>query len=347
MKKLLNTLFVTSPGLYLSKEGETVCVSKDCEPVLRIPVHTLDGIVMLNHGSLSTPFMGFCAEHGVQLSMLSESGKFYARLQGATRGNVLLRRKQYSAAGDPVRSAAASFSFIAAKIANCRTVLLRGARERTDSKNLLDAAVTRLGQSLETLTARFYSSSGLTVESIRGIEGDCACEYFGVFGTLIVGNREHFAFKTRSRRPPLDRVNALLSFVYTLLVHDVVGALEAVGLDPYVGFLHEDRPGRPGLALDLMEELRPIIADRLVLALINRRQIDGMDFTIEPNGAVLMNETARRVLLREWQERKQEKVLHPFLNEPVALGLFPYVQALLLARWVRGDLDSYPSLFWR
>ena len=346
MRKLLNTLFVTSEGTYLSREGETLVASRNGEVVLRLPVHTIDGIVLLVRSTLSTPLMGFCAEHGVQIGCLSEHGEFYARVQGPVRGNVLLRRQQYRAADDPVRSAAASYSFVIAKITNCRTVLLRAIRDKPDTRPLLASACDNLARSMENLQARRLSG-GLTVDSVRGIEGDCGQEYFGVFDGLITAAKPEFAFTKRSRRPPLDRVNAMLSFVYTLLVHDVAGALESVGLDPYVGFLHVDRPGRPGLALDLIEELRPVLADRLVVTLINRRQVNSAEFEMQPNGAVLMDETTRRTVLQEWQRRKQEEIVHPFLGESIPLGLFPYVQALLFARWLRGDLDVYPSLIWR
>jgi CRISPR-associated protein Cas1 len=346
LKKLLNTLFITSQGTYLSRDGETILVSRDKEILLRVPVHTLEGIVLLANSSLSTPLMGFCAERGVQITMLSEHGEFHARVQGPVKGNVLLRREQYRSASDPARASSASFSMVAAKIANCRTVLLRAMRDKPELRSSLEPASCSLARSLETLEAR-HSIGALTVDSIRGNEGDCASEYFGVFDSLITANKEDFRFAGRSRRPPLDRVNAMLSFAYTLLVHDIVGALESVGLDPYVGFLHTDRPGRPSLALDLMEELRPVLADRLVLTLINRKQVEGPGFTMQPNGAVLMDEKTRRTLLQEWQARKQEEIQHPFLNEPVPLGLFPYAQALLLARWLRGDLDAYPALFWR
>lgn len=346
MKKLLNTLFVTSQGAYLSREGETVLVKREHEIALQVPVHTLEGIVVLANSTLSTPFLGFCAERGVQVSLLSEQGRFYARVQGPVHGNVLLRREQYRAAGDPQRAARAAFAMVAAKVANCRGVLLRAAREREEGRPELEGACAGLARSLGALAAR-QARGELTLEGVRGCEGDCARQYFGVFDRLIVGDRRHFGFAGRSRRPPLDRVNALLSFAYTLLVHDLVGALESVGLDPCVGFLHADRPGRPSLALDLMEELRPVFADRLVLTLINRRQVEGAGFEIKPNGAIEMTETTRRTLLQEWQKRKQEEVLHPFLEERAPLGLFPFLQALLLARWLRGDLDAYPPLFWR
>ena len=346
MKKLLNTLFVTTEGTYLYREGETLVASRDGEVALRLPVHGLDGIVLLTRSSLSTPLMGFCAERGVQISCLSDHGEFYARVQGSVKGNVLLRREQYRAADDPVRSTAASYAFVVAKVANCRTVVLRAIRDNPDSRPALSSTCDVLARSLESLRSR-HQSAALTIDSLRGIEGDCAREYFGTFDALITGTKPEFGFCGRSRRPPLDRVNAMLSFVYTLLVHDTMGALESVGLDPYVGFLHVDRPGRPSLALDLIEELRPLLADRLVLTLINRRQVNGDGFVVQPNGAVLMDETARRTVLQEWQRRKLEEVVHPFLGESVSIGLFPYVQSLLLARWLRGDLDAYPSLVWR
>jgi CRISPR-associated protein Cas1 len=346
MKKLLNTLYVTSQGMYLSREGETVLVKQEKEVKMRVPIHTLESIVVLTSSSMSTPFMGFCAENGVTLSLLDERGRFFARVQGPVRGNVLLRREQYRAADDPERATRAAFAFVAAKIANCRGVLLRAAREKEELRAALEPVCDSLARSLDTLYAR-HASGQLTVDGVRGCEGDCASQYFGVFDRLIVGDREQFSFPGRSRRPPLDRVNTMLSFAYTLLVHDIVGALEAVGLDPYVGFLHTDRPGRPSLALDLMEELRPVIADRLVLSLINRRQVDGAGFVVQPNGAVEMSDETRRTLLQEWQKRKQEEVTHAFLEEAAPLGLFPYIQALLMARWLRGDLDTYPPLFWR
>lgn len=337
---------MTTQGTYLSRDGETVLVSRDREIVLRVPVHTLEGIVVVANSSISTPFMGFCAEKGVQISLLSEQGRFFARIQGPVRGNVLLRRQQYRAADDPASAAQATFAFVAAKIANCRGILLRAAREKNELRPQLEPACKSLARTLGTLSAR-RASGQLSVDSIRGCEGDCASRYFGAFNHLITSDREQFAFAGRSRRPPLDRVNALLSFAYTLLVHDLTAAIESVGLDPYVGFLHTDRPGRPSLALDLMEELRPVLADRLVLTLINRRQVAASDFTIQPNGAVEMGRDTRRTLLQEWQKRKQEEVMHPFLHEPAPLGLFPFLQALLLARWLRGDLDAYPPLFWR
>ena len=346
MKKLLNTLFITTQGSYVSREGETILINKDHETLLRLPIHTLNGIVCFGRVSMSSPLMGFCAERQVQISFLSEHGEFYARVQGPVAGNVLLRRQQYRVADNPIQSTLATTAFVSAKIANCRTVLLRAMRDNPEIRTIVQPASASLAISLEAIVAR-QNINALTVDSLRGIEGDCARVYFGIFDHLILANKKDFVFRGRSRRPPLDRVNALLSFVYTLLVHDVTGALEAVGLDPCVGFLHADRPGRPSLALDLMEELRPILADRLVLSLINRQQITGKNFVIHENGAVLLDEIGRREVLQSWQKRKQEEVVHPFVEETAALGLFPYLQTLLLARWLRGDLDAYPALIWK
>ncbi len=346
MKRLLNTLFITTQGSYLSREGETILIHKDHETLLRIPIHTLSGIICFGRVSMSSPLMGFCGERQVQISFLSEHGQFQARLQGPVAGNVLLRRQQYRVADNPSQSTIATMAFVSAKIANCRTVLLRAIRDNPDVRVIVQPAATSLAISLEAIIAR-QNTNALTVDTLRGIEGDCARIYFGAFDHLILVNKEDFTFRGRSRRPPLDRVNAVLSFVYTLLVHDLIGALEAVGLDPCVGFLHADRPGRPSLALDLMEELRPILADRLVLSLINRQQISPKDFVVHENGAVLLDDAGRRAVLQSWQKRKQEDVLHPFLEETAALGLFPHLQALLLARWLRGDLDTYPALIWK
>jgi CRISPR-associated protein Cas1 len=340
MKKLLNTLYVTTQGSYLAKDGETVLVRVEHENRLRVPLHTLSGIVCFGQVSCSPPLMGFCAEKDVALSFLTEHGKFLARVQGPVNGNVLLRREQYRRADDQASSAMIARAVVQAKIANCRTVLLRGKREH-DLNDEVENAIGRLARSLQLLEA------AASVDSVRGVEGDGARTYFCVFDHLITTAKEHFFFRERSRRPPLDNVNALLSFLYTLLVHDIVGALETVGLDPAVGFLHRDRPGRPGLALDLMEELRPVLADRLALSLINRRQVHEDGFQTVEAGGVVMDDATRKEVLLAWQKRKQEEIQHPFLGEKVSFGLVPHVQALLLARYLRGDLDAYPAFFWR
>jgi CRISPR-associated protein Cas1 len=339
MKKLLNTLYVTTQGAHLAKDGETVLVRVEQENRLRVPIHTLGGIVCFGLVSCSPPLMGFCAENNVALCYLTEHGHFLARVQGPVNGNVLLRREQYRRADDEAGSAAIASAVVQAKVANCRTVLLRAARERNGCTELEDAA-GRLARSLETL------APPLSLDLVRGFEGDAARTYFSAFDQLITTSKEDFFFHERSRRPPLDNLNALLSFLYTLLAHDVVGALEAVGLDPSVGFLHRDRPGRAGLALDLMEELRPVLADRLALSLINRRQIQACGFKTSETGVLMENDTRKEVLLA-WQKRKQDELRHPFLGESIPLGLLPHAQALLLSRHLRGDLDAYPAFFWR
>jgi CRISPR-associated protein Cas1 len=343
MRHLLNTLYITTQGSYLAREAEAVVVKQDGEARLRLPIHTLGGIVCFGHVSCSPPLLGFCAERDVAVSFLTEHGKFLARVVGATHGNVLLRRAQYRLADDEEPRASIARAMVMGKVSNSRIVLLRAARERPSGPEAteLEAASRRLAMILSRL------ESPRRLDEVRGIEGEAAQVYFSSFDHLITLAKEEFFFRGRSRRPPVDNVNALLSFLYTLLVHDCVGALETVGLDPAVGYLHVDRPGRPGLALDLMEEFRPFLADRLVVSLINRRQVNGSGFNKTESGAVLMDDASRKEVLVSWQKRKQEEIQHPFLGERVPLGLLPYVQALLLARHLRGDLDGYPAFFWR
>jgi len=312
------------------------------ETKLRVPVHTLTGIVCFGQVSCSAFLMGLCAEHGVGISFLTEHGRFLSRVQGPISGNVLLRRKQYRVTDDEAGTAAIAKAVVLAKVSNCRTVLLRAARERAEGEsNGLERAVLRLRRILDELVGQDH------VDRIRGHEGDAAATYFEVFDDLILTGKEHFYFRQRSRRPPLDNMNALLSFLYTLLTHDMVGALETVGLDPQVGYLHRERPGRPSLALDLVEELRPVLADRLALTLVNRQQISETGFRQTETGAVIMDDETRKEVLVAWQKRKQEEIVHPFLGEKIALGMVPYVQATLLARYLRGDLDGYPCFFWK
>jgi CRISPR-associated protein Cas1 len=287
--------------------------------------------------------MGFCGERGVGLAFFSERGRFLARVQGAVSGNVLLRREQYRWADWPDKSAAVARAVVLAKVANCRTVVQRGLRDKPAGPGIeqMEWTVRRLGRILDEI------STAESVEKIRGHEGDAARIYFSVFDHLITASKEEFFFKERSRRPPLDNVNALLSFVYTLLVHDIAAALEGVGLDPGVGYLHRDRPGRPSLALDLLEELRPVIAERLVLSLINRKQVSGTGFRTSESGGVVMDESTRKRVLVAYQERKQDEIQHPFLGDRIAFGLTPHLQATLLARFIRGDLDGYPCFLWK
>lgn len=344
MKKLLNTLYVTTQGTYLSKEGETVKVNVDREVVLSLPIHTLDGIVCFGQVSMSPPLMGLCGERGVTVAFLNPNGRFLARVDGPVSGNVLLRRRQYRWADDAERSAEMARWVVAAKIANSRAVLRRAQRDYPDREGAerIDAAQHHLFHLLQHL-----KQPGPNVDRIRGWEGEAANTYFGVFDHLIAGDKEAFSFTRRSRRPPLDPVNALLSFLYTLLAHDVRSALEGVGLDPAVGYLHRDRPGRHGLALDMMEEMRAYFADRLALSLINRRQVKAKGFTQSETGAVVMDSETRRSVLVAYQERKRETMTHPFLKERMEIGLLPHTQALLLARHIRGDLESYPPFIWR
>ena len=343
MKKHLNTLFVTTQGAYLAKEGESVIVRVEKETRLRIPVHTLGGIVCFGNVGCSPFLMGFCAERDVAISFLSEYGRFLARVQGPVSGNVLLRREQYRRADDMTISAKMARAVLTGKLANCRTVLQRALRDHSDKMDAdrVKRASLHINSSLREL------ESDLALNSLRGIEGDAAHVYFKVFDHLITSQKEDFSFQDRNRRPPLDNVNCLLSFLYTLVMHDVRSALESVGLDPAVGFLHRDRPGRPGLALDLMEEFRPFIADRLTLSLINLSQVQKKGFKKSESGAVLMDDETRKAVLVAYQKRKQDEIMHPFIEEKVTIGLLFHIQALLLARYLRGDLDGYPPFIWK
>jgi CRISPR-associated protein Cas1 len=343
MKKHLNTLFVTTQGAYLSKEGETILVRVEKETRLQVPVHTIGGIVCFGNVMVSPFLMGFCATNGVGISFLTEYGRFLARVQGPVSGNVLLRRQQYRLADDMAFSAAMAKAILTGKIANCRSVLQRALRDHTEKMEATDVETASAGlqRSLQSLNAE------TPLDGLRGVEGDAAHSYFSVFDHLIVAQKNGFSFHDRNRRPPLDTVNCLLSFIYTLLMHDIRSALETVGLDPAVGFLHRDRPGRPGLALDIMEEFRPFLADRLVLSLINRQQVKEKGFKKMESGAVMMNDETRKTVLVAYQERKQEEILHPFLEEKVSIGILFFIQALLLARHLRGDLDGYPPFIWK
>lgn len=342
MKKHLNTLFVTTQGAYLAKDGETVAVRVEGDVKLRAPIHTLAGIVCFGNVGCSPFLMGFCGERNVAISFLTEYGRFLARVQGPVSGNVLLRREQYRVADSQERSAELAALFVTGKVANCRTILKRSLRDHGGKidKDKVEAAVSRLTTSIKRL------QGGLDLDSVRGVEGDAAHVYFGVFNDLIIKNKADFIFEKRSKRPPLDRVNCLLSFIYTLISHDMRSALEAVGLDPAVGFLHRDRPGRMGLALDMMEEFRPL-GDRLALSLINRGQLKKSDFVLSENNAVRMKDAARKTLLTAYQARKQDVLTHPFLEEKMPIGLLFHIQALLFARYLRGDLDFYPPMIWK
>jgi len=338
MRKLLNTLYVTTRDAYLARDGLNVVVKAGDEEKFRIPIHNIEGIVTFGYAGASPALMALCAESNVSLSMLSEHGKFLARMSGRTKGNVILRRQQLRLADDQGFKLDLSRIFIAAKIFNCRNVVQRAIRDHGNEnttpllQNVSDILVIRQQQALKSES----------FDKLRGIEGDSAMEYFSVFNELIISQKEHFRMNGRNRRPPLDPVNAMLSFAYTLLAHEVQSALESVGLDPYVGFLHTDRPGRASLALDIMEELRPYLADRLVLTLINRKQINNRGFSQQSGLGVHMTDETRKELISSWQKRKSDTIFHAFLQENIPVGLLPHVQALLLARYIRGDLDAYP-----
>lgn len=342
MKKLANVLYITSPEAYLSLDGENIVIKKDEHASTRFPLHNLENVVCFSYLGASPALMGACAERNVGLSFLTPNGRFQARVTGKTKGNVLLRKKQYNISEKEAARTQIAASFLLGKIANCRKVVERVIRDHA----LLVDVTTLTGVSTflkETIKAIPTCTS--TAE-LMGFEGSAAKIYFGIFGQMILQQRTDFPFTERTRRPPLDNTNALLSFLYTLLTNEVASALETVGLDPYVGFLHRDRPGRPSLALDLMEELRPVCADRLALSLINRKQITGKGFTQKESGGVLMDDNTRKTVLTAWQERKKEEFVHPYLKERISFGLLPHVQALLLARHLRGDLDAYPPFFW-
>lgn len=340
MKRHLNTLFVTRQDTWLAKEGECAVLRLDGKTLGKIPLHTLQSIVCFGHVSCSQYLLEHCAERGVSVTWFTEYGRFMASMHGPTTGNVLLRRAQYRLADSPEASAELARFFIVGKIANCRTVLLRQAR--TSDEPSLGEAADKLGRILKRL------SQPHDLETLRGMEGDAAHLYFEAFPFLIKAEfRDSMRFEGRSRKPPLDEVNCLLSFFYSLLANDIRSALEGVGLDPAVGFLHRERPGRPSLALDMMEEFRPYLADRLALTLINRQQITAADFVRTEVGGVVLKEKARKEVLTAWQERKREEVEHPFLKEKMTVGMLCHMQARLLARYIRGDMDAYPPFAMR
>lgn len=343
MKHLLNTLFVTSEDIYLSLDGENVVANRDKTQVARYPLHTLQGIVTFSYSGASPALMGACAERDVALTFCTPRGRFLARTAGIHGGNVLLRREQYRAADDPIQSCRIARCMIFGKLYNARWSMERTLR---DHKMRVDEKKFRAGiTTVKSLLPQVREETSL--DSLRGLEGVGAAAYFDTFDDMILRDKEAFFFHGRNRRPPLDNVNAMLSFAYSLLAGECASALESVGLDAYVGFLHRDRPGRESLALDLMEELRACVADRFVLTVINNRVLGPSDFEKSESGAVRMTDDGRRKFLKAWQERKQEVITHPYLQEKMPWGLVPYIQAMLLARFLRSDLDDYPPLLWK
>lgn len=337
MKRHLNTLFVMTEGCYLAMEGEAVVVREGKDTKLRVPIHTIEGIVCFGRVSCSPYLLGLCGERGVAVSFFTPNGRFLACVRGFSPGNVLLRRQQYRWADRPTDCLNVARPIVVAKLANSRVALLRAMRDHRPSDELLKSATERIRRCVGD------AQSAPNLDVLRGAEGEGARSYFGAFSRMITHRDSAFHFRGRNRRPPKDAVNAMLSFLYAILAHDLRGAIEASGLDAAVGFLHRDRPGRPGLALDLMEEFRTFIADRVVLTLINRQQVHSSGFLVQPGGGVQMDDDTRKVLLAAYQERKQEEITHPFLGERTTVGLLLHLQARLLARFLRGDLDGYPA----
>lgn len=343
MRKLLNTLYITTPDNYLSLDGETVLIRKNEETVARLPLHNLEAIVTCGYTGMSPALMGACAERNICVTFLTQNNRFLARIIGESRGNVTLRKEQYRISDDEDRSCCIARNFIIGKIYNAKWIIERAKRDysmRLDSEKLGTVSI-----SLTELLVNVRNC--LNLDQLRGFEGNAANVYFSVFNMLILQQNDEFYFNGRNKRPPTDNVNALLSFVYTLLANDCASAIETVGLDAYVGFLHRDRPGRISLALDLMEELRGVMADRFVLSLINKKIVNGKGFNTQEDGAVLMDDETRKTVLGAWQTRKKEEIMHPFLEEKIEWGIVPYVQALLLARFIRGDLNEYPPFMWK
>lgn len=342
MKKLQNVLYILTPNSYLFCQNEAIGIKIGGEEKVRIPSHTIESIVCFGNTTVSTPFIAFCGKRNIGLSFLSDYGKFYGRIYGPVSGNVLLRKRQYELMENQEFRAEIVRSILYTKFANCRMVLLKSARDQSDDikkSNLIKAAdkVAATAASLENET---------NIDSMRGLEGNAASDYFSAFDDMIKSSQNGLIFNKRSRHPPKNEVNALLSFLYILLKNDVQSALECVGLDPAAGFLHALRPGRPSLALDLMEELRSPLCDRLVLSLINLKQIKAEDFE-DSSGRFILKDKARRMVIDQWQKRKKEEIFHPFLEQKIVIGLIPYAGAQLFARVIRGDLDEYPAFHWR
>ena len=343
MKQLLNTLFVTSEDIYLSLDGENVVANRSGTAVARYPLHTLQSIVSFAYSGASPALMGACVRRNIGLAFCQPNGRFLARVSGTEHGNILLRRMQYRAADDPHESCRIARNMIFGKLHNARWSI-----ERTKRDHGLRVDVNKLQASIDRIKGLYpLVMEEISLDSLRGEEGAGAQAYFDVFDDMILRSKDEFYYRTRSRRPPLDNINAMLSFAYSLLGNDCASALESVGLDAYVGFMHRDRPGRSSLALDLMEELRPCFADRFVLSLINNRVITPSDFEHTDSGAVLLTDNGRKAFLKAWQERKCDVITHPYLKEKLSWGLVPYVQALLLARYLRDDLDEYPPFLWK
>lgn len=343
MRQLLNTLFVMTEDVYLALENDNVVVHQSEKVLAKVPLHSIEGIMCFSYKGASPALMGRCGEIGVSMSFYSPRGRYYCSILGEENRNVLLRREQFRFADDANAALDYAKSFIIGKIYNAKWVL-----ERTKRDHALRVNVERLTEQSGKLSIALSSArQSSSMDELRGVEGLAAKDYFYAFDDLVLRNKDDFFFTGRSRRPPLDRLNALLSFCYSILTNDCIAALQGVGLDPYVGFMHTDRPGRASLALDLVEEFRPVLADRFVLTLVNTGAVQPDDFEMRENGGVLLSDSGRKKVLSAWQKKKSEQILHPFLQEKIPWGLVPYVQALLLTRAVRGDLDGYPPFLWK
>lgn len=343
MKKLLNTLYVTSSDKYLSLDGENIVVSVERQECGRIPLHNLEAVVTFGYSGISPALLGKCAENNISISFMSRSGRFLASVVGPYCGNVILRKTQYRLSDNEDSCIEIARNIILGKLYNSRWVIERATRDYPNSVDVvkLKNVSARIKNSMQNI------SDCRNIEQLRGVEGEAATRYFSVFDDLILQQKEDFVFNGRNRRPPTDMVNTMLSFSYTLLTSMVSSALYCVGLDPYVGYLHKDRPGRTSLALDMVEELRSVFADRFVLTMINKKIINKNDFILKENGAVVFNDNGKKKFLQSWQTKKQTEIKHPYLEEKVEWGMVPYVQALLLSRYLRGDLDGYPPFMWK
>lgn len=338
MRKLLNTLYITNEDFHLGRERENIVIRHEDKVVKRFPIHILEGIVCFNYTGASPGVVRLANENNISITYLTPNGQFCGKFIGMTNGNVLLRRAQYRLADDEESSLVIATNCIKGKLINSRKLFLRLLRDHGDKVDKTKVLFTI--EYLKSQVEKLDHCANL--DSLRGVEGDAARQYFQTFDEMILYQKEDFKFVMRSRRPPLNRVNAILSYLYSLLTYEIQSALEAVGLDSYVGYYHTDRPGRVGLALDMIEELRPFMVDRFVLTLINRKQINAKDFEVKENGAVLLNDKGRQNVLKLWQTRKKEEITHPFIKEKMPIGLIPYVQAQLLSRYIRKDLEAYP-----
>jgi len=341
MRKIKNTLYVTKPGIYISREGECLMAIDENKKSIRIPAQNLEGLVYMGYPGISPMACKLCLENNITISIMEPNGKFITRMEGSVKGSVLTRKKQYLLSEDKILANRIASRFLVAKIANYRTLLIRAKRDHGDKIPDYSKNCRRMKKIIEDLLVV------PSYQEILGLEGEAALEYFDALPGIILSEDEDFKFVNRNRRPPTDRINCLLSFLYSLLSHECTSACESVGLDPQVGFLHKDRPGRPSLALDLMEELRAVFADRMVLNLVNRGQIKSDDFIVKPQGEITLKDNARKTILDSWQKKKQSTLVHPYLNEKIEFGLIPYVQAFLLSKYIRKQIDEYPAFIWR